>query len=106
VVDPCPNCGIIEAEGLGRSVIPKVFICYRRDDAGPIAGRLYDALAPTFDHDNIFMDVEGVPPGIDFVEHIKDKVSVCDIFLAIVGPNWLNARDETGNRRLESPDVL
>jgi chemotaxis protein histidine kinase CheA len=52
------------------------------------------------------MDVEGVPAGMDFIEHIKEKVSVCDVFLAIIGPNWLNARDEMGNRRLETPDDL
>ena len=29
-------------------------------------------------------------------------VAKCDVLLAIIGPNWLDARDEEGNRHLES----
>jgi len=31
-------------------------------------------------------------------------VGACDIFLAIIGPNWLNAKDGYGRRRLDDPD--
>ena len=50
------------------------------------------------------MDVESIEPGSDFVEIIDDKVGSCDVLLALIGPRWVDAADETGNRRLEDPD--
>ena len=37
---------------------PKVFITYRREETGPHAGRLYDAMVARFGEDNVFMDVD------------------------------------------------
>ena len=80
----------------------RIFINYRRDDSAGTAGRLHDRLAQNFGRKNLFMDVDHIPAGIDFVEHINSQVAACDIFLAIVGPNWLDSRDENGDRRLAS----
>jgi hypothetical protein len=33
---------------------------------------------------------------------IGAEVANCDVLLAVIGPNWLNAKDEEGNSRLES----
>jgi len=35
---------------------------------------------------------------------LNEEVSQCDIFLAIIGPKWVNITDDNGNRRLEKPD--
>ncbi|MGI9414245.1 MAG: toll/interleukin-1 receptor domain-containing protein, partial [Hyphomicrobiales bacterium] len=83
---------------------PKVFISYRRDDAPGSAGRLYDQLAETLPGDNIFMDVDAIVPGVDFVQALDDALAGCDVLLAIIGANWLDARDSDGARRLDSPD--
>src|SRR5262249_42083247 len=32
------------------------------------------------------------------------QVAACDLFLAVIGPNWLNAKDDRGRRRLDNPD--
>jgi hypothetical protein len=45
----------------------KIFINYRRDDSISTAGRLYDRLAQTYN--NLFMDVDHIPAGVDFVEY-------------------------------------
>jgi tetratricopeptide (TPR) repeat protein len=50
------------------------------------------------------MDVDNIPVGRDFEEYLKSQVSACDAMLAIIGPNWLAATDETGKRRLDNPD--
>ena len=50
------------------------------------------------------MDVDNIPPGVDFVEFLTKEVSACDFFLTVIGPAWVNAKDEIGNRRLESPN--
>jgi hypothetical protein len=36
----------------------RVFICYRRTETAPSAGRLYDYLAEKFGEDQILMDVD------------------------------------------------
>lgn len=51
-----------------------IFISYRRDDSAGYAGRLYDRLAAHFGATRVFMDVEGIEPGIDFVNAIEDAV--------------------------------
>jgi hypothetical protein len=82
----------------------KIFINYRRDDAIAIAGRLHDRLAETFGPDNLFMDVDNIPVGINFDEYLKGQVAQCDAMLSVIGPNWLIAKDETDQRRLDKPD--
>jgi hypothetical protein len=81
-----------------------IFVNYRRDDSPGTAGRLRDRLADAFGPDSLFMDVDNIPAGVDFVGHLSAQVAVCDVFLAVVGPNWLNAKDETGSRRVDNPD--
>jgi len=82
----------------------KIFINYRRDDSIAVAGRLHDRLAETFGRDNLFMDVDNIPVGIDFEEYLNNQVAQCDVMLSVIGPNWLNAKDETNQRRLDKPD--
>jgi TIR domain len=82
----------------------KIFISYRRDDSAAMAGRLYDRLVEKFGEANLFIDVDNMPAGADFVKHLSKQVESCDIFLCTVGPNWLNAKDEDGRRRLDQPD--
>ena len=48
------------------------------------------------------MDVDAIPLGADFVQVLGDEVGKCDVLLAIIGPAWLDARDEEGNRRLDN----
>ena len=82
----------------------KIFINYRREDSIGTAGRLRDRLAGTFGQQNLFMDVDNIPAGVDFVADLNNQVATCRVFLAVIGPNWLDAKDETGRRRLGNPD--
>ena len=69
-----------------------------------MAGRLHDRLAHTFGRDNLFMDVDHIPAGTDFVAHLNSQVAECDVVLVVIGPNWLGVKDESGGRRLDNPD--
>jgi formylglycine-generating enzyme required for sulfatase activity len=80
----------------------KVFISYRRDDSAGQAGRVHDRLAQEFGRDLLFMDVDTIPLGADFIKVLREEVARCDVLLAIIGQNWLNVRDEEGNRRLDN----
>lgn len=80
----------------------KVFISYRRDDSAGHAGRVHDRLAHEFGPDLLFMDVDSIPLGSDFIKVLRDEVAKCDALLAVIGHHWLDARDAGGERRLDS----
>ena len=86
----------------GWRVMKGIFISYRRDDAAGYAGRLYDRLAAHFGRDRVFMDVEGIEPGVDFVDAIEGAVGSCEVLIVIIGKDWL-AADAVGKRRLDDP---
>jgi hypothetical protein len=81
----------------------KVFVNYRRENSAAYAGRIHDRLESEFGRDNLFMDVDAVPLGADFVRILGDEVGRCDVLLALMGPGWCDVRDEDGNRRLDNP---
>jgi hypothetical protein len=82
-------------------MVAKIFISYRREDSAHFAGRLHDRLEREFGRDSLFMDIDGIPFGADFVRAISEEVAKCDVLLAIIGPRWLDAEDENGRRRLD-----
>jgi TIR domain len=81
-----------------------IFISYRRDDSPASAGRLYDRLSNHFASDHIFMDVDNLDLGVDFVEEIQKRVSSCDVLIAVIGRRWLSSSDEEGQRRLDNAE--
>jgi TIR domain len=84
----------------------RVFISYRRQETSGLAGRLYDRLAARFGEDQVFMDVDTIALGVDFAEVITQAVSTCEVLLAVIGPHWLTATDQEGQRRLDDPDDI
>src|SRR5215471_15541755 len=82
----------------------KLFINYRREDTRHAAGRLYDRLIQRFGDDQVFMDIDQIEPGEDFVEVIHRKVGTCDIAIVAIGPHWLSATDASGKRRLDDEE--
>jgi hypothetical protein len=81
-----------------------IFISYRRDDTAAWAGRLHLALQKHFRPAQLFMDVDNIKPGADFVKALDDQIAKCDVLLAVIGKDWTKARKETGERRLDDPD--
>ena len=82
----------------------KVFISYRRADSAGYAGRVMDRLDRELGRDLVFMDVDAIPLGTNFSKVPHEEVAKCSVLLAVIGPNWLDARDEQGNRRLNNPN--
>jgi TIR domain len=81
-----------------------IFISYRRAGTRHAAGRLADRLITAVGRENIFMDVDNIEPGLDFVEVLGERVAACDCLLAVIDPDWLDARSADGTRRLDDPD--
>jgi hypothetical protein len=82
----------------------RIFISYRRDDNAAVVSRLHDRLQVSFGRDMVFMDVDSIGLGEDFVKFLVKQVAECDILLAVIGPSWLHARDAHGERRLDNPN--
>ena len=83
----------------------RVFISYRRNDSKYQARMIYGAFQKVVPRDCLFMDVNSIPPGVDFVETLQSWVNQCEIMLALIGPGWIEATDpKTGHRRLDDPN--
>lgn len=79
----------------------QIFISYRRADSQWAASRLYDSLTAVFPDERLFMDVDSIDPGQDFVDVLADKVGRADVFLALIGPDWLTETNADGVRRID-----
>ena len=82
----------------------KIFISYRRGDDPGFTQALLARLEQVFPREQLFMDVDSIPAGMDFVRTLDEQVAQCDVLLAVIGKHWIEARDETGARRLDGPD--
>lgn len=83
--------------------MPRVFISYRRDDSGYIAGMLAERLEEALGKDSVFIDVDAIPLGVDFREHLTKAVAKSDMLLALIGDDWLTITNPQGKRRLDDP---
>jgi hypothetical protein len=84
--------------------MPRIFISYRRQDSRYQARSIHAAFAREVGHDNVFMDVNSIQPGANFRKILKLWVDQCEVLLALIGPDWIDARDpQTGKRRLDNP---
>ena len=81
-----------------------IFISYRRGEDAGFAGRLFDRLESSFQREALFMDVDSIAPGEDFVSILEARVTACDVVLALIGRGWLTATDAAGRRRLDNSD--
>lgn len=81
-----------------------IFISYRRQESTKDARSLYERLRAEFGHDQVFIDLEGLDYGVDFVESLDAQLQGCRVLLALVGPHWLTAQDGQGRRRLDDPN--
>src|SRR5262245_7493224 len=80
----------------------KVFISYRREDSAGHSGRLHDSLQSHFGADNVFMDLDDIDSGQNFVEVIQGAIRSSDVVLAVIGKEWLTCAS-AGTRRLDMP---
>jgi serine/threonine protein kinase len=79
----------------------KVFICYRQEDSSDVSGRIHDHLVGALGSDSVFKDVDSIPLGANFKTYLESVVNSCLLQLVVIGRQWLDVRDEGGDRRLE-----
>jgi len=81
----------------------KIFISYRRDDTQATALSIAQFLERTFGGGNVFLDLD-VPAGTRFPAAIEKELAESKVLLVLIGPQWLDIRDQEGRRRLDVPD--
>lgn len=79
----------------------RIFISYRRSDCQPQANALYDGLKYRLPSAQLFMDIDSIPPGVDFEQHIQREIEQCDLVLVMIGDNWLDPRPGANKRRID-----
>ena len=79
-----------------------LFISYRRQDSQHITGRIYDRLSTRFGKESVFKDVDSIPLGLDFRDHLREQVGQCALLVAVIGKNW-NPPSASGQPRLSDP---
>ena len=80
-----------------REMGGKIFVNYRRGEDQALAGRLFDRLGEAFGREQLFMDVDSIAPGLDFVRVLEEHLGQCDIVLTVIGEGWLDARPRLDN---------
>jgi hypothetical protein len=81
-----------------------VFISYRRRTAAAEAQLLYDDLVSLLGKNNVFMDVENIPPGKDFLSTLNNAIAGCYVMLVVIDREWTTEKDKKGRIRLKNPD--
>jgi TIR domain len=79
----------------------KIFHSYRRQDSAGVTGRIFDRLRAHFVDNAVFMDIDSIPFGEDFREHIDAAVGQADLVLAVIGPRWSGKTE--ASRRIDDP---
>jgi hypothetical protein len=81
----------------------RIFISYRRVDAAADAGRLADHLGQRLGRDQVFLDVDAIDPGRDFVQVLRESLRETAAVLVVIGTHWTTVTDAAGRRRLDDP---
>lgn len=83
-----------------------IAISYRRSDAAPIAGRIFDRLSAYYGEHAVFMDIDKIPFGVDFRSHIRETLLRSDVLIAVIGRDWLGRYAAGGIRMQEEADPV
>lgn len=81
----------------------KIFLSYRRGDTAGHVGRLYDDLVRVFGADRVFMDVDGLHPGDEFITVLRQRLAESAVVLVAIGTRWAGDRPD-GMRRIDLTD--
>jgi len=92
--------------GNGANGMGKIIISYRRADSAAISGRIFDRLASHYGDEAVFMDIDKIPFGTDFREHIRKVLLEGDILLAVIGPSWLGKNADGASRIKDEADPV
>lgn len=76
-----------------------VFLSYHRDDTQFVTSALAEQLERrrAFGRRSVFMDIDHIPPGVEFRDVLEDAIGRCQFFLAVIGKRWAAKVSEPNN---------
>lgn len=81
-----------------------IILSYRREDSAGVTGRIFDRLAQEFGTDRVFMDIDSMPAGVDFHEHLQQILADCGALLVVIGKGWRSQRKGQPARIMDPDD--
>jgi TIR domain len=84
----------------------QIALSYRRADSAAMTGRIFDELSRHFGMNDVFMDIDAIPLGIDFRNYIDDALKQAKVVVVIVGPRWLGTKRAGQYRIMEETDPV
>jgi hypothetical protein len=81
-----------------------VFISYRREDTSGEASHLAADIGDALGQRDVFIDIDTIGPGVDYVKRIDSALTSCELVLVLIGDRWLSVTDSSGKRRLDNED--
>jgi hypothetical protein len=86
--------------------MPKIAISYRRADTQPIVGRIFDRLVSRYGKDEVYIDIDNIPVGMDFRSDIDQTLREIKVLLVVVGQQWRGPRDRDPPRIFDEDDPV
>jgi hypothetical protein len=88
--------------------LPRIFVCYRREDTFHITGRLGDRLRAQYGANSVFVDVNSNEAGVEYQRTTLAALRASDIVLVVIGDRWLGGRGllSRARRGIHSPQSL
>ena len=83
---------------------PTIILSYRREDSAGVTGRIFDRLSQEFGTDRVFMDIDSMPAGVDFHEHLQQILADCGALLVVIGKSWRSQRKGQPARIMDPDD--
>jgi len=85
----------------------RIFISYRRGDTRDLAGRIADRLREANGIQAVFIDVDGIDPGVDFKTKIQSALVQSTACLILIGDAWRGMRGTNETPRIfEAHDMV
>lgn len=85
----------------------QLFISYRRSDTAGHARGLNEGLKDWIRREDLFFDQRSIDLAENFHDEIDAGIRSCRVMLVLMGPDWLTATNDKGQRRLHLPtDVV
>ncbi|MFD9717904.1 toll/interleukin-1 receptor domain-containing protein [Streptomyces sp. NPDC059076] len=81
-----------------------IFVNYRRGPHLPVVQELRERLVQHFGADHVFFDTSSIIPGRRYSDELRERLADCEVLLVVIHEGWLDARDESGRRRLDRAD--
>lgn len=92
------------AAAADRCGLTKIFVSYRREPDQYVAGHLSHELRALFGESQVIRDKESIAGGVSWKQYVLNEIGSGSVLLVLIGKEWSNVRDTTGNRRLDKPD--